>query len=105
VSGAQRGPRNAAFLAIRVKPGSSLTRVGGSYDGPHGAALVVAVNAPPVDGRATDAAIAALADALGLRRATLSLRSGAASRDKIIVVTDAPPDLAERVERLHDAPP
>jgi uncharacterized protein YggU (UPF0235/DUF167 family) len=63
------------------------------------------VNAPPLDGRATDAAIAALADALGLRRAALSLRSGAASRDKIIAVTDAPPDLADRVARLRDTPP
>ena len=50
-------------------------------------------------------AIAALADALGLRRATLSLRSGATGRDKIIAVTDAPPDLADRVARLRDAPP
>lgn len=63
------------------------------------------MNAPPVDGRATDAAIAALADALGLRRAALSLRLGAASRDKIIAVTDAPPDLPDRVARLRDTPP
>nr|WP_239160278.1 DUF167 domain-containing protein [Virgisporangium ochraceum] len=93
------------MVPIRVKPGSSRARVGGRYEGPHGAALVVAVHAPPVDGRATDAAIAALADALGLRRADLSLRSGAASRDKIIAVTDAPPDLADRVARLRDTPP
>lgn len=94
-----------SLVTVRVKPGTSRTRVGGRYDGPHGAALIVAVNAPPVDGRATVAAIAALADALGLRRADLSLRSGAASRDKIIAVTDAPPDLADRVARLRDTPP
>lgn len=63
------------------------------------------MNAPPVDGRATGAAIAALASALGLRRDALSLRLGAASRDKVIVVTDAPPDLADRVARLRDTPP
>jgi len=99
------GKGSGSLVSVRVKPGSSRTRVGGRYDGPHGAALVVAVHAPPVDGRATDAAIAALADALGLRRATLSVRSGAASRDKIIAVTDAPPDLADRVARLRDTPP
>jgi uncharacterized protein YggU (UPF0235/DUF167 family) len=99
------GNGSGSLVSIRVKPGSSRARVGGRYDGPHGAALVVAVHAPPVDGRATDAAIAALADALGLRRADLSLRSGAASRDKIIAVTDAPPDLADRVARLRDTPP
>jgi uncharacterized protein len=94
-----------SLVTVRVKPGSSRTRVGGRYDGPQGPALVVAVHAPPVDGRATDAAIAALADALGVRRAALSLRSGAVSRDKIIAVTDAPPDLADRVARLRDTPP
>lgn len=99
------GRSSGSLVSVRVKPGSSRARVGGRYDGPHGAALVVAVNAPPVDGRATEAAIAALADALGLRRAALSLRSGAASRDKIIAVTDAPPDLADRVARLRDTPP
>ena len=102
-SGRSRG--SVGGIAVRVKPGSSRTRVGGRYDGPHGAALVVAVNAPPVDGRATDAVMAALADALGLRRAALSLRHGAAGRDKIIAVTDAPPDLADRVARLRDTPP
>ena len=92
-------------VAVRVKPGSSRVRVGGRYDGPHGPAVVVSVTAPPVDGRATEAAIRALAAALGLKRVTLSLRSGAASRDKIIAVTDAPSDLAERVARLRDTPP
>jgi uncharacterized protein YggU (UPF0235/DUF167 family) len=77
--------------------------VGGRHDGPHGAALVVAVTAPPVDGRATDAVMRALADALDLRRSTLAIRIGAASRDKVIAVSDAPPDLAERVARLRDA--
>jgi uncharacterized protein len=92
-------------VAVRVRPGSSRVRVGGRYDGPHGPALVVAVTAPPVDGRATEAAIRALAVALEIKRATLSLRSGATGRDKIIAVTDAPSDLAERVARLRDTPP
>ena len=94
-----------ATIAVRVKPGSSRTRVGGRYDGPHGPALVVAVNAPPVDGRATAAALRALAAALGVKPAMLSVRSGTTSRDKIIAVIDAPPDLASRVARLCDAAP
>jgi uncharacterized protein YggU (UPF0235/DUF167 family) len=90
-------------VAVRVKPGSSRTRVGGSYPGPYGPALVVAVNAPAVDGRATEAARRALADALGLRPAALLLRSGAASRDKLFTVQEPPPDLAELLQRLHDS--
>lgn len=89
-------------VAVRVKPGSSRTRVGGSYPGPHGDELVVAVTAPAVDGRATEAARRALAEALELRPATVSLRAGAASRDKLFAVDQPPPDLADRVHRLRD---
>jgi uncharacterized protein len=92
-------------IAVRVKPGASRVRVGGRYDGPLGPALVVAVTAPPVDGRATAAALRALADALRLRPAALTLRSGAASRDKLVEVSDPPDDLPARVARLRDAPP
>ena len=94
-----------ATIAVRVKPGSSRVRVGGRYDGPHGPALIVAVTAPPVAGRATEATIRALAAALGVKPAALAVRAGATSRDKVIAVIDAPPDLAERVARLRDTPP
>jgi uncharacterized protein YggU (UPF0235/DUF167 family) len=89
-------------IAVRVKPGASRTRVGGRHDGPHGPALVVAVGAPAVDGRATAAALRAVAVALGLRPSALSVRSGAASRDKLFAVADPPGDLDERVRRLRD---
>ena len=65
----------------------------------------MAVTAPAVGGRATEAVLRDLAAALALRPSSLSLRSGAASRDKIIFVTDPPPDLTQRVERLRDARP
>jgi len=84
-------------IAVRVKPGSARAAVGGV----HGDALVVAVNAPPVDGRATEAARRALAAALGVPRSTVSLRSGATSRDKIFTVDDPPADLAARVAALR----
>jgi uncharacterized protein YggU (UPF0235/DUF167 family) len=90
-------------IAVRVKPGASRTRVGGSYPGPHGPALVVAVTAPAVDGRATEAARRALAEALELRPATVGLRSGMASRDKLFAVDQPPPELADRIQRLRDA--
>ncbi|MCT2279200.1 DUF167 domain-containing protein [Micromonospora chalcea] len=89
-------------VAVRVKPGASRTRVGGRYDGPLGPALVVAVHAPAVDGRATEAARRALADALGIRPATVSLRSGAASRDKLFLVERPHAELPEALRRLRD---
>jgi uncharacterized protein YggU (UPF0235/DUF167 family) len=89
-------------IAVRVKPGSSRTRVGGCYAGPHGPALVVAVNARAVDGRATEAARRALADSLGLRASSVTLRAGAASRDKLFSVEEPPADLVQRVQQLRD---
>lgn len=89
-------------IAVRVKPGASRSKVGGRYEGPYGPALVVAVNAPPVDGRATKAVIRAVAKELGLRPSDIALRNGAASRDKLLSVTDPPDDLESRVAALRD---
>jgi uncharacterized protein len=93
---------SALSVPVRVKPGSARVRVGGRHDGPYGPALVVAVHAPPVDGRATEAARRALAEALGVRPAQVTLRSGAASRDKLFEVTGAA-HLAERLAALRES--
>ncbi|WP_267593810.1 DUF167 domain-containing protein [Carbonactinospora thermoautotrophica] len=86
-------------LAIRVKPGASRTVVGGS----HGDTLVVAVSARAVEGKATEAALRALADALGLRRRDLRLVTGATSRDKVVEIEHPPADLTQRVDMLRGA--
>jgi len=96
-------PRAASTtVAVRVKPGASRAQVGGRYDGPYGPALVVAVTAPAVDGRATEAARRALAEALELRAAQVELRSGAASRDKLFTVLADAAEVESRVRRLRD---
>jgi uncharacterized protein YggU (UPF0235/DUF167 family) len=89
-------------IAVRVKPGSSRVRVGGRYEGAYGPALVVAVAAPAVDGRATEAARRALAEALRVRAGQVDLRTGAASRDKLFTIIDPPADLDDRVRALRD---
>jgi len=73
-------------VAVRVRPGAGRTRVGGRYEGAHGPALIIAVGAPAVDGKATEAVRRALAEALGVRAADVTLRLGATSRDKVFVV-------------------
>jgi hypothetical protein len=67
-------------ITIRVKPGSARPGVGGEHDG----ALIVRVSARAVDGKATEAALAAVADSFGVRRSAVRLVSGAASRTKVI---------------------
>ncbi|MFF5172101.1 DUF167 domain-containing protein [Micromonospora sp. NPDC000089] len=93
---------DALTVAVRVRPGTSRARVGGRFDGPHGPALVIAVNAPAVDGRATEAARRALAGALGVRPGAVSLRTGAASRDKLFLVERPTPAVADTLRRLRD---
>ncbi|MEQ4206019.1 DUF167 domain-containing protein [Actinopolymorpha sp. B17G11] len=85
-------------IAVRVKPGARRTSVGGTYTGRNGPSLVVSVTAPAVDGRASDAAGAALAAAFGVPARRVSLVSGQRSRDKIFEV--AAPDVEERLVRL-----
>lgn len=87
----------ARRVAIRVKPGASRTAVRGT----HGDALVVAVQARAVEGKATEAALRALAEALGVRRRDLVLVSGATSRDKVVEVADPPADLDAVLARLR----
>jgi uncharacterized protein YggU (UPF0235/DUF167 family) len=54
-------------------------------------------------GRATRAALRALVEAIGVRRRGLTLKTGAAGRDKLVLVEDPPEDLAQRVAALMKA--
>ncbi|MGV8909208.1 MAG: DUF167 family protein [Propionicimonas sp.] len=92
----RRGPASGVAIRfeIRVKPGAGRTKVGGRYGD---AALVVAVQAPAVAGRATAAALAALAEALGCHLRDVSLVLGTTRRTKVVEVPD---DLAGRVAEL-----
>jgi hypothetical protein len=69
-------------IAIRVRPGSARPGVGGQYDG----ALIVRVSARAVDGKATEAALAAVAVSFGVHRGAVRLVAGASSRTKIVDV-------------------
>src|ERR1700679_1495737 len=76
-------------VTIRVKPGSARPGVGGEHDG----ALIVRVSARAVDGKATEAALTAVADSFGVRRSAVRLVSGASSRTKIVDIDAGDPRL------------
>jgi uncharacterized protein len=80
-------------LTIRVHPGSRRPGVGGSFDG----ALVVRVRERAVDGRATEAALTAVAAALAVPRRTVTLVAGATTRTKLLDVPDAEPSAVARL--------
>jgi uncharacterized protein len=72
-------------ITSRVRPGPARPGAGGQHDG----ALVVRVRAAAVDGRATAAALAAVAAAFGVRPRAVTLVAGPVSRTKILDVDGA----------------
>jgi hypothetical protein len=70
-------------LSVRLHPGARKNGV----TGVHADALKIALTAPPVDGKANEALIAFLAEALRLPRARVALLAGATSRTKMIHIT------------------
>ena len=89
-------------FAVRVKPGARRDGVGGRWEGKSGAALIVAVAAPTVDGKANDALRRLLATEFGVRPRDVQVVVGARSRDKLIELDPAPADAASRLELLLD---
>lgn len=85
-------------ITVRAKPGASRNRVGGSY-GPD-EALVVAVTARAVDGKANDAVVRAVAEALGCRNADVQLVSGHTARTKVLDVVVSADEEARVRERF-----
>jgi uncharacterized protein (TIGR00251 family) len=78
---------NGIILAVKAQPGAKRTAVGAIIEAaaspgwPMGR-LKVAVAAPPEDGRANEAIMAALAKHFGLKPAAVTLETGGTSRDK-----------------------
>ncbi len=72
------------LLEIRVRPNSSRNKVGGCVGEPP--RLVVAVQAPAVDGKANQAVIKELASAFNLRARDFTIVFGELGRDKRIII-------------------
>ena len=66
------------IIDVHVVPNSKTTAIDGLHDG----ALRVRLHAPPVDGKANQALVTWLADALGLARADVEIARGESSRRK-----------------------
>jgi len=69
-------------LRVRVKPGSRKESIERAGDG----SLVIKVREPAIEGRANDAAIAALAELYKVPKSAIRLLSGARSRNKVFLV-------------------
>jgi uncharacterized protein len=74
---------DGCMLTVRAHPGARKNGV----TGVHADAVKIALTAPPVDGKANEALIAFLADALPLPRARIALVAGVTSRTKTLRIT------------------
>jgi len=81
-----RAVKDGVTVAVRVQPGAKKTAITGIYGEGDAAQLKIAVQAPPVDGRANEAVIAYLAETLGVAKVRVELVSGASSRSKVFLV-------------------
>jgi uncharacterized protein len=70
------------FFAIKVHPRAKKNAITGEI----GNALKVALNAPPVKGRANEACIEFFAKLLKVSRSSVTITSGTGSRSKVIRV-------------------
>jgi uncharacterized protein (TIGR00251 family) len=74
---------NAVTLSVYVQPRASRSEIVGE----HGDALKVRLAAPPVDGAANEELIRFAAKLFGVSASSVSIRSGQASRTKLIEIT------------------
>ena len=89
-------------LEIRVRPNASKNKVGGAAGDPP--RLVVAVQAPAVDGKANSAVIKELSLAFNLRARDFRIVHGELARDKRLLVNGDEIELAKRLEELSGDP-
>jgi len=90
-----REDSDSVTFSVRVVPRASRSEVVGLHDG----ALKIRVAAPPVEGAANQELVKFLSARLKVPRASLTLVSGANSKNKVIRVAN--PTSAARKE-LHD---
>ena len=86
------------LLEIRVRPNSSRNKVGGSVGDPP--RLVVAVQAPAVDGKANQAVLTLLAAAFDLRARDFTIVFGELGRDKRLIIDGDEKTLQVKLEEL-----
>lgn len=82
---------NATTITLHLQPGAKRSQICGMY----GDAVKLAIQAPPVDGKANTALREFIASRLKLPTAAVTLVSGAAGRDKRIRIDGVTPEQAQ----------
>ena len=88
-----------SVLRLRIRPGAKTSGFAGVM--PDGRTKV-SIAAPPIEGRANEALLRFLAQALDLPQRSVRLAHGAGGRDKVVEVDLDPEELAKRLERVME---
>ncbi len=86
-----RATPDGVTLAVRAQPGARRTAIAGIYGEGTAAQLKIAVQAPPLEGRANQALIEFLAAVFGLPSGAVALVSGELSRNKVFLLRGITP--------------
>lgn len=82
-----RQTESGVSFALRVQPRASRTAITGVLGAGEGAALKVALAAPPVEGRANEALVSFLAELFAVPRSAVAVIGGLQSRNKTIRIS------------------
>lgn len=92
-----RSVAGGVTLAVRAQPGAKKTVIAGIYGEGASAQLKIAVQAPPIEGRANLALIAYLAEVFEVPRNSVELATGELSRSKVFLLRGVTKEQAELV--------
>ena len=81
-----RAVATGVTLAVRVQPGAKKTAITGIYGEGAEMQLKIAVQAPPIEGRANEALITFLADTFNIHKSAVELINGELSRSKVFLL-------------------
>ncbi len=85
------------LLELRITPGSSKNRILGRYGEKQ---IKVAIQSPPVDGKANEALVKFIAEAFSVSQKNVELISGGSSRSKKIFISGNPQELQSHLDLL-----
>jgi uncharacterized protein (TIGR00251 family) len=92
-----RETKDGVTLAVRAQPGAKKTAIAGVYGEGDGAQLKIAVQAPPVEGRANEALIALLAKTFDLAKSSVEIVSGELGRTKVFLLRGVSVEKARKI--------
>lgn len=99
-----RATPEGVTLAVRAQPGAKKTAISGVWGEGATAQLKIAVQAPPIEGRANAVLIGFLAETFSMTKSAVELMSGEVLRSKVfllrgVTMARATAILAQRIEK------